>query len=97
MINSSGLLKIALFSDFKSTVGRKHQLTLLHELSKSELLFEPPDLDDLAEEKSSRFFLATSVPVEADPRPLEVVKLPVPPEAPPPIPGSCPPSVEVEL
>ena len=93
------LLKIAHFFRFFRALWRaiSTQLTLLHELSKSELLFEPPDLDDLAEEKSSRFFLATSVPVEADPRPLEVVKLPVPPEAPPPIPGSCPPSVEVEL
>ena len=66
---------------------------MLEELSKSELLLEPADLEERAEENNSRFFLATIVPVEAPP-PLPVAEaapLPVPP---PPVP---PPSVEEEL
>ena len=67
-------------------------LTLLDELSKSELLFEPPERDDLADENNSRFFLATIVPVVAPVLPVaEAAPLPVPPPIPP------PPSVEEEL
>ena len=50
----------------------------------SELLLDPPDLEDLAE-KSSRFFLATDS------------EFPEAAEAWPPAPVPCPPSVEDEL
>ena len=67
---------------------------MLEELSKSELLLEPADLDERAEENNSRFFLATIVPVEAPP-PLPVAEEAAPlPVSPLPVP---PPSVEEEL
>ena len=52
----------------------------------SELLLDPPDLEDLAE-KSSRFFLATD---REFPEAAEALPAPAPPVP-------CPPSVEDEL